>query len=165
LTESALEPTFSLNFGSVVYSNRAAVRAWLAAGTGGTVLNLASVLATHPSPRHFATHLYAASKSALLGLTRAAASYYAPHNIRFNAVAPGLVATAMSQRAQQTPEIVRYIASKQPLDGGRIGQAVDLDAAVVYFLSDASRFVTGQVLQIDGGWSLADGQLSGPDAE
>ena len=45
--------------------------------------------------------------------------------------------------------------TKQPLDGGRIGQSTDLDAAVIYFLSDASRFVTGQVLAIDGGWSVS----------
>ena len=53
---------------------------------------------------------------------------------------------------------MKYIATKQPLDGGRIGKAEDLDAAVVYFLSDQSNFVTGQVLSIDGGWSVSEGQ-------
>ena len=52
--------------------------------------------------------------------------------------------------------------AKQPLDGGRPGRPGDLDAAVVFFLSDASRFVTGQVLAVDGGWSVTEG---GPGAE
>ena len=48
--------------------------------------------------------------------------------------------------------------TKQPLDGGRIGQPSDLDAAAVFFMSDASRFTTGQVLAIDGGWSVTEGK-------
>jgi NAD(P)-dependent dehydrogenase (short-subunit alcohol dehydrogenase family) len=51
------------------------------------------------------------------------------------------------------------VRTKQPLDGGRIGQPSDLDAAVVYFLSDGSRFTTGQVLTIDGGWMVTEGQI------
>ena len=54
---------------------------------------------------------------------------------------------------------MRFVRSKQPLDGGRIGTPEDLDAAVVYLLSDKSRFVTGQVLAVDGGWSVTEGQL------
>ena len=69
-----------------------------------------------------------------------------------------LVETPMAQRAAQNDEIRQYIFTKQPLDGGRIGTATDLDAAVVYFLSDQSRFVTGQVLAVDGGWSVTEGQ-------
>ena len=61
---------------------------------------------------------------------------------------------------------MRYVATKQPLDGGRIGIPADVDDAVVYFLSDESRFVTGQVLRIDGGWSLTEGQYeSNSDSE
>jgi len=69
------------------------------------------------------------------------------------------VATPMSQRAQGDPQIAQFIATKQPLDGGRIAQGTDLDAAALYFLSDESRFVTGQVLAVDGGWSVSDGQV------
>ena len=70
----------------------------------------------------------------------------------------------MSQRAAADERIMRFIHTKQPLDGGRIGQPDDLEGAAVYFLSDASRFVTGQVLTIDGGWSVTDGGDS-PAAE
>jgi len=50
-----------------------------------------------------------------------------------------------------------FIKSKQPLDGGRIGQASDLDAAAVFFMSDSAGFTTGQVLAVDGGWSVTEG--------
>ena len=138
-------------------SNRAAVQDFLSHGVDGSVLNLVSVLGYSPSPRHFATPAYATAKAAAIGMTRSAASYYAPHNIRFNALAPALVETPMAQRALGDDEVMQFIRAKQPLDGGRVGQPEDLDAAVVYFLSDASRFVTGQVLAIDGGWCVSEG--------
>jgi NAD(P)-dependent dehydrogenase (short-subunit alcohol dehydrogenase family) len=154
LTDAGIETTLRHNLVSLLYSNRAAVRRFLAQGGGGSVLNLGSVLGEFPAPEHFATHAYAAAKAAVVGLTRAAAATYARHNIRFNVVAPGLVATPMSRRAQEDPKILAYVGGRQPLDGGRIGRVEDVDAAVVYFLSDQSRFVTGQVLCVDGGWSV-----------
>jgi NAD(P)-dependent dehydrogenase (short-subunit alcohol dehydrogenase family) len=117
------------------------------------------VLAFSPSIAFFATHAYASAKAAIIGLTQSAASYYAHANIRFNVLAPALVATPMSQRAQSNSAILDFIATKQPLNGGRIGHPSDLDAAAVYFMSDESGFVTGQVLAVDGGWSVSEGQL------
>jgi len=150
--------TLDFNLSSLFYANRAAVRQFLAQGGGGSVLNVGSVLDFSPSPRHFATHTYATTKAAAVGLTKACAAYYAPQNIRFNVLAPALVATPLAERASSDASIMSYIATKQPLDGGRIGAPEDLDAAVVYFLSEQSKFVTGQVLYVDGGWSLSEGQ-------
>ena len=65
----------------------------------------------------------------------------------------------MSKRARSDKAVLSFIATKQPLDGGRIGKPGDLDAAAVYFMSDDSSFVTGQVLAVDGGWSVSDGQF------
>ena len=158
ISEEGIHYTIDINLKSGLYSNRAAVRQFLRQGDGGAVLNMTSVLAFSPSPLHFATHVYSATKAAIVGLTKAAASYYAPHNIRFNALAPALVDTPLAQRAAGDPEIMRYVASKQPLDGGRIGHVEDVDSAVVFLLSDESRFVTGQVLAVDGGWSVSEGQ-------
>ncbi len=121
-------------------------------------MNMGSVLGFAPSPRYFATHAYATTKAAIIGLTKSAAAFYAPQSIRFNVVAPALVDTPMAQRAANGPAIMKFIEKKQPLDGGRIGHPNDLDAAVIYFLSDASKFVTGQVLAVDGGWCVSDGQ-------
>ncbi len=160
ISDAGWEFTLNLNLTSVFNSNRAAVRQFLKQGTGGSILNMGSVLGQSPSPRYFATHAYATTKAAIVGLTKSAASYYASRNIRLNVLAPALVETPMSRRARENQEIRDFIATKQPLDGGRIGATEDADAAVVYFLSDASRFVTGQVLAVDGGWSVSEGQYS-----
>jgi NAD(P)-dependent dehydrogenase (short-subunit alcohol dehydrogenase family) len=157
LTDEGVDFAINLNLKSVLYSNRAAVGMFLRQKTGGAVLNLGSVLAEEPSPGYIATHAYAAAKSAVVGLTRSAAAYYARKNIRFNALAPGLTDTPMASRALTDPQIVSFVKSKQPLDGGRIGTPDDLAAAAVFLLSDASKFITGQVLAVDGGWSVADG--------
>jgi NAD(P)-dependent dehydrogenase (short-subunit alcohol dehydrogenase family) len=157
ITDEGWDETLRLNLTSVFHSNRAATRAFLEAGTAGSVLNLGSVLSFAPSPRFFSTHAYAAAKAAIEGLTTSAAACYAPRGIRFNVLLPGLTETPMSRRAATDPQIAEFIRSKQPLGGGRIAQPSDLDAAVVFFLSDASRFVTGQGLAVDGGWSISEG--------
>jgi NAD(P)-dependent dehydrogenase (short-subunit alcohol dehydrogenase family) len=161
ITDEGWRATLDSNLTSLFHSNRAAVRRFLALRAGGSILNMTSVLGFSPSPRHFATHAYAAAKAAAIGLTRAAAARYAADDIRVNAVAPALVETPMSRRAAGDDEIMGYIETKQPLDGGRIGAPEDLDGAVVYFLSDSSRWVTGQVLAVDGGWCVAEGQHGG----
>lgn len=154
ITDEGWRATLDLNLTSVFNSNRAAVRQFLAQGGGGSVLNMGSVLADSPAPKLFATHAYAAAKAAIVGLTKAAAAYYAPHDIRFNVLAPALVETPMSARASSDEQIMAYVSARQPLDGGRIGRPDDLDGAAVYFLSDASRYCTGQVLAVDGGWTV-----------
>jgi NAD(P)-dependent dehydrogenase (short-subunit alcohol dehydrogenase family) len=158
ISNEGWKQTMELNLTSVFYSNRAAVRRLLSQNQSGAILNLTSVLAFSPSEHHFATHTYSSAKSGIIGLTKSCAAFYASKNIRFNALAPGLVQTAMAQRASNDPAIMAFVKTKQPLDGGRIGQASDLDAAAVFFMSDASRFTTGQVLAVDGGWSVSDGQ-------
>jgi NAD(P)-dependent dehydrogenase (short-subunit alcohol dehydrogenase family) len=160
ITDEGWRYATDLNLSSVFYSNRAAVRQFLAQGAGGAILNLASVLAYSPSPAHFATHAYAAAKAGIIGLTRSAAAFYAPQNIRINALAPGLVDTPMARRALADPSIASFARRKQPLDGGRPASTADFDEAVAFFLSDASRFVTGQVLAVDGGWDLSDGSVA-----
>jgi NAD(P)-dependent dehydrogenase (short-subunit alcohol dehydrogenase family) len=154
--------TIESNLTSVFYSNRAAARQFLSQKTGGTILNLTSVLAFSPSGHHFATHSYAAAKSGIIGLTKSCASRYAADDIRFNALAPALVNTAMARRAASDPEIMAYVKTKQPLDGGRIGESSDLDGAAVFFMSDASRFTTGQILAVDGGWSVTEARGLNP---
>ena len=159
ISDGGWDFTLHLNLTSLFYSNRAAVRQFLKQKTGGSVLNMGSVLGFSPSPRYFATHAYAATKAGIIGLTKSAAACYAQQNISFNVLAPALVATPMSRRAQGNEAILNFIASKQPLDGGRIGQPSDLEAAAVYFMSDDAKFVTGQVLAVDGGWCLSEGQF------
>ena len=160
ISDAGWRQTMDLNLSTLFYSNRAAALQLMKQGTGGSILNMSSVLAWSPSPTHFATHAYAAAKAAIIGLTRSAAAYYAKNNIRFNVIAPGLIETPMSQRAVGDEQIVEFVTAKQPLDGGRVGTPEDLDDAVISLLSDASKFVTGQVLAVDGGWSVSEGKLA-----
>jgi NAD(P)-dependent dehydrogenase (short-subunit alcohol dehydrogenase family) len=164
MSDEGLRATLDLNLHSLIYSNRAAVREFLAQKSGGAILNMGSVLGWSPSPKFFATHAYAAAKSAVIGFTKSVAAYYAPQDIRANVLAPALVETPMARRAAGDERIRQFIATKQPLDGGRIGRPEDCDAAAVYLLSEGARFVTGQVLAIDGGWSVSEGQVPPVDA-
>lgn len=158
MTLEGWNKTLELNLTSLMLSNRAAINAFKKNKTIGTIVNMASVLGYSPSPKHFVTHAYAASKSAIIGFTQSIASYYASENIRVNAIAPALVETPMAQRAANDETIQAFIKTKQPLDGGRIGSPTDLDGAAIYFMSDYSKFTTGQILSVDGGWHLSEGQ-------
>lgn len=159
ITDEGWDQTMKLNLDSVFYSNRAALRVFMEQGHGGAIVNCGSVLGFSPSPRFFTTHAYATAKSAMIGMNKSTAAHYASHGIRINLLCPGLVATPMSERAQTNQPIMDFIQTKQPLDGGRIGMPGDLDGAAAFLLSDAARFVTGQVLSVDGGWSVSEGSV------
>jgi NAD(P)-dependent dehydrogenase (short-subunit alcohol dehydrogenase family) len=150
--------TLELNLTSLMLSNKAAINQFLKQNTGGSILNMSSVLGFSPSPQHFSTHAYAAAKSAVTGFSKSIAAYYAKDNIRVNVIAPALVETPMSARAKNDESILTFIKKKQPLDGGRIGKPGDLDGLAVYFMSDDSCFTTGQVIAVDGGWSITEGR-------
>lgn len=150
--------TIELNLNSLMLSNQAAINQFIKQDTGGTILNMGSVLGFSPSPEYFSTHAYAAAKSAIIGFSKSVAAYYAKNNIRVNVIAPGLVETPMALRAAADEKILSFIKTKQPLDGGRIGQPEDMDGLAVYFMSDYSKFTTGQVVAVDGGWSISDGK-------
>lgn len=158
LTLDGWNATLNLNLTSLMLSNQAAVRAFREQGNGGVILNMGSVLGYSPSPKYFVTHAYAAAKAAVIGFTRSTAAYYAPDNIRINALLPSLVETPMAQRAANDEQIMAFVKTKQPLDGGRIGKPDDLNGAAVYFMSDQSLFTTGQILSVDGGWDITEGQ-------
>jgi NAD(P)-dependent dehydrogenase (short-subunit alcohol dehydrogenase family) len=118
----------------------------------GSIVNMASVLAYAPNPEFFATHAYAACNGARIALTKSMAAYYAPYGIRVNAVAPGLIATPMSQRAQTNQDILHYLEKRQPVTG-KPGTSEDVAEGILYLAT--SPFITGVVLEIAGGWSVA----------
>lgn len=158
LTEEGWMKTLHWNLDSVMYSNRAAVKFFLDSNKPGVILNMSSVLGYSPSPRFFSTHAYAAAKAAVIGFSRSIASYYASSRIRVNVIAPGLVQTPMSQRAFGDEQIMKFISTKQPLQGETGAQPEDLSGTAVYLLSDRSNLVTGQVIAVDGGWTVSEGQ-------
>ncbi len=153
------EKTLSLNLTSMMLSNRAAIKYFLATGKGGTILNMSSVLGFSPSPGFFSTHAYAAAKSAIIGFSKSIAACYAKDNIRVNVIAPAVIDTPMTDRAMNNPDILNFIRTKQPLDSGRAGIPEDVDGAAVFLLSKAAKFITGQVLAVDGGWTVSEGQF------
>lgn len=155
MTDDGWRYTCDLNLSSVIYSNRAAVQQFLKQGSGGCILNMSSVLGWSPEPTYFASHAYAATKAGIIGFSKASASYYAKDNIRINVLAPALVETPMSQRAVGNDEIMQFIKHKQPLDGGRVGVPADVDGAALFLLSRQAKFITGQVLAVDGGWTVS----------
>jgi len=158
LTLEGWNKTLELNLTSLMLSNQAAVKKFRELKQAGTILNMGSVLGYSPSPKYFITHAYAAAKSAVIGFTKSIAACYANDNIRINLLAPALVETPMSERASKDETILNFIKTKQPLDGGRNGKPEDLDGAAIYFMSDASKFTTGQTLYVDGGWEISEGQ-------
>jgi NAD(P)-dependent dehydrogenase (short-subunit alcohol dehydrogenase family) len=158
LTLDGWNKTLELNLTSLMLSSQAAVKEFLRMKKAGTILNMSSVLGFSPSPKHFATHAYAASKSAIIGFSKSISAYYAKDNIRINVIAPALVETPMAQRAANDANILSFVKTKQPLDGGRIARTSDLDGLAIFFMSDNSGFVTGQTVAVDGGWSVSEGQ-------
>lgn len=140
------------NLTSIFLCTKHALTAMLPNGQG-SIVNLASVLGMVGGDEDFATHAYAASKGGIIAFTRAVASYYAPKGIRANVVAPGLIRTNMSVRAQEDPVILTRLSRLQPLTGD-FGAAEDVAAAALYLMSDDARFVTGTVLPVDGGWTV-----------
>ncbi len=132
---------------------REVLRGWVAAGRGGAILNTGSVLARHPDAPRFGTIAYAASKGAIEAMSLSAAAYYAAAGIRINVLAPGLVRTPMSARAQSDPDVLEYISRKQPLTKGLL-EPEQVARMAVFLLRESGSPVTGQIITVDGGWSV-----------
>jgi len=128
---------------------------WTKNAQAGVILNCGSVLARHPQRDHFATVGYAASKGAIESMSIAAAAYYASCGIRINVIAPGLVGTPMSARAQANPRITEYITHKQPLTKGLLS-AQDVAKTACFLLRSDSSPITGQIVTVDGGWGVSE---------
>ena len=135
---------------------RAAAAAMRAAGTGGAIVNITSIesqTVVAISKPHGQPH-YAASKGGLLMVTKVLARDLAQHGIRVNAVAPGVVATPMAERAGGgDPELAARTAGRIPL--GRLARPEEIAAAAAFLLSDDASYITGTELVVDGGYTVA----------
>jgi NAD(P)-dependent dehydrogenase (short-subunit alcohol dehydrogenase family) len=116
----------------------------------GSIINIISMAALYGIPRVAA---YTASKSGVLGLTRALAVDFSPHGVRVNAIAPGFITSPMHEKAfNADSERKRRVLERTPMQ--RFGTAEDVALAAVYLASEASKFVTGISLPVDGGNSI-----------
>jgi len=158
MTLEGWERTMSLNARTHVTTSRAVLRRMLeqppdADGSRGAILNMASILAFSPVPELFPTHAYAAAKGTIVTLTQSMAAFYVRQGIRVNAVAPSLTTSRMSVRAAADAPTQEFARLRQPLAGGFL-PASDIADAALFLLSRESRSITGQVLLVDGGWSV-----------
>jgi len=136
-----------LNLRSTLVATQAAVKPMIAAGRGGRVLNISSVRAQLGISTGYSA--YVAAKGAISSLTRQWATEWAKHGINVNAIAPTFVDTPQVAMLLGDPAFKASVVSRVPL--GRVGETSDLIGPAIFFSSDASAFVTGQVLTIDGG--------------
>ncbi len=151
-TEEDWDFAFDLNVKSMFRTIRAVLPAMLAKG-GGAIVNMASAASSIIGAPNRA--VYGATKAAVIGLTKAVAKDYITQGIRCNAVCPGTVDTpSLHDRLSATGDYaaaLKAFTARQPM--GRLAEAHEIAALVVYLASDESAFMTGQAVTIDGGWS------------
>ncbi|MGI9500917.1 MAG: SDR family NAD(P)-dependent oxidoreductase [Geminicoccaceae bacterium] len=121
-------------------------------GAGGRIINIASINA-FVAGRNIGGRHYEAAKAAVIQLTRATAADWAPHGVTVNAICPGVFMTEPNQRwEREHPDVIDGIKDRTPM--ATFGQPEDLGPLAIYLASDASRFMTGAALTIDGGYTL-----------
>lgn len=136
-----------LNLTSALWPSQAAARQMIEQGQGGSILNISSVRGQLALRAGYSS--YVAAKGALNMLTKQHATEWAPHRVRVNAISPTFVRTEMVADMLATPGFYDSLVGRIPL--GRIAEPEDLVGAALFFCSDASAFVTGQILTLDGG--------------
>jgi NAD(P)-dependent dehydrogenase (short-subunit alcohol dehydrogenase family) len=146
--DDALDKMVDLNLKGVFYAMRGAARRWIMRGTQGRIVNLASFAGLVADPM---SAPYAATKGAVVQLTRTCAVEWAPHGIRVNAIAPGYVRTEMTVRTLDMPESAASVRARTPL--GRPAAPEEIAGAALFLASQASSYVTGHILAVDGGWT------------
>ena len=144
--EALWDRILDTNLKGAFFCAQAAAKAMLAGGHGGAILNLCSLTSEVGIPTAVP---YGSSKTGLLGMTRALSAEWAPLGIRVNAIAPGYFRTALTEKFYESEAWSQAMLGKIPL--GRFGRLDDLTGAAIYLCSDASRYVTGQCLAVDGG--------------
>jgi 2-deoxy-D-gluconate 3-dehydrogenase len=145
--EEDWEDVVKINLNSLWYLSQAAARRYIEQGGGGKIVNLASVLSFSGG---IVVPSYAATKGAVANLTRALANEWASLDINVNAIAPSYFSTSMTSALRSDAERAEPLLDRIP--AGRWGEPEDLKGAVVFLASDASSYVHGATLPVDGGW-------------
>lgn len=158
MPESEWRAVLSVTLDGVFYCSKYAVPAMLAHG-GGSIIHIASVEGMTGVAGHAA---YVTGKSALFGLTRSMAIDYGPHNIRVNAISPGIIDSGRPdiQRYKQDPAIMQFWHDMTVLK--RLGQPEEVAATALFLASDEASYITGQNLAVDGGWTIGHPPLRLP---
>ncbi len=150
MTEAEFDRVIAINLKGVWLSVKYELEAMVAAGHGGAIVNTSSWLAHGAS---FGSAAYSASKGGLDAMIRAIALETGAHKIRINNVNPGIIDTPMARRMGANEEMLRPFIQLTP--AGRVGESDDVGDVVAWLCSDEARFVTGQNLLVDGGFTIA----------
>jgi len=151
-TESLLdfERVMRVNLTAVFTGCREAARVMLTAGKG-SIVNIASVAGFGSLSERYPLAGYVASKSGVVGLTRELGAQWAARGVRVNAIAPGWFPSEMTGELRDQKQ-VRWVEGRTPI--GRVGRLEELNGVLVFLASDASSFVIGQTIAVDGGWTV-----------
>jgi len=147
-TEEDFEKTIKVNLFGVFHGSQLAARIMKEKGIKGSIINISSILGTVGMAQTIA---YSSSKGGVVQFTHAAALDLAPLGIRINAVAPAFIKTNMTKDILKDPAFSKIVLDNTPL--GYVGEPDDIAKAVLYLASDESKYVTGTVLHVDGGWT------------
>ena len=145
--EEDWEEVLSVNLSAPFYLSQALARYLVEHERGGKIINLASVLSFSGG---IIVPSYSATKAGIANLTRALANEWAPFDITVNAIAPSYFTTSLTSALRSDTERSEALLTRLP--AGRYGEPEDLKGAVVYLASDASSYVHGAILPVDGGW-------------
>ena len=146
-TEKDWDDVMNINIKTLFFLSQAAAQQFIKQGTGGKIINIASMLSYQGGIR---VPSYTASKSGVMGVTRLMANEWAKHNININAIAPGWMATNNTAPLRSDPVRSKEILDRIP--AGRWGTPDDLKGVAVFLASDASNYVNGYTIAVDGGW-------------
>jgi 2-deoxy-D-gluconate 3-dehydrogenase len=146
-TEKDWDDVVDLNLKTVFFLSQAVARQFMKQGAGGKIINIASMLSFQGGVR---VPSYTASKSGVMGITRALANEWAAHGINVNAIAPGYMST--DNTAALRADAARNAAILERIPANRWGLAHDLAGPIVFLASAASDYVNGYTLAVDGGW-------------
>ena len=148
MEDDVWEKTIEINLSGAFYGIRSAGRAMKEKGIKGSIINMTSILGSVGFNGALA---YCASKGGVSQLTRSGALDLAPLGIRVNAIAPGFIKTNMTKGVQEDPNLSKMIEEMTPL--GYMGEPEDIASAALYLASEDSKYVTGSILYVDGGWT------------
>ena len=146
-TEEQWDDVVNINLKTLFFLSQAAARQFISQKSNGKIINIASLLSFQGG---ILVPSYTASKSGVMGLTRLLGAEWAPHNINVNAIAPGYMATRNTQALQDDPVRNKQILERIP--AGRWGRPDDMKGAVLFLASEASNYINGYTIAVDGGW-------------
>jgi len=146
-TEEQWDDVVNINLKTLFFLSQAAARQFMSQKSNGKIINIASLLSFQGG---ILVPSYTASKSGVMGLTRLLGAEWAPHNINVNAIAPGYMATRNTQALQDDPVRNKQILERIP--AGRWGRPDDMKGAVLFLASEASNYINGYTIAVDGGW-------------